>query len=278
MSPVHVEHRGYHNSQVAEKWAREHFVASRAGLRHRLERGRVRRVVQRAAAWTSVWPASKFDVLADAGNGVITADFLDNSFPNWNFEANLPPDIPGVLDVLDQRHGHPGLHRGRRRPLPAARRWAHYTTAYDGGSGGQTGFYNVMLNNNDPLAALTWWNGSCAFNAKMRQQAQRHRRPRCRRTTATTSAPARGTRCGAATRSTPTRPAASRRSSTGSTRCSTAARRRWSTPGRTSSARTADCCCRATSGRVRYSRRSSRSGPDVKIVCDGGSPSGAFIQ
>jgi hypothetical protein len=48
--------------------------------------------------------------------------------------------------------------------------WAHYTTAYDGGTGGQTGFYNVMLNNNDPIAGLSWWNGSCEFNSVMRQQ------------------------------------------------------------------------------------------------------------
>src|SRR5262249_44088661 len=40
----------------------------------------------------------------------------------------------------------------------------------DGGSGGQTGFYAVMLNDNNPLAALTWWTASCAFNEKMREQ------------------------------------------------------------------------------------------------------------
>ena len=50
--------------------------------------------------------------------------------------------------------------------------FAHYSSAYDGGTGGQTGFYNVMLNNNDPIAALSWWNGSCQFNSQMRQQVQ----------------------------------------------------------------------------------------------------------
>jgi hypothetical protein len=50
--------------------------------------------------------------------------------------------------------------------------WAHYSTAFDGGMGGQTGFYNVMLNGNNPVAALTWWEGSCAFNAQMRLQAE----------------------------------------------------------------------------------------------------------
>jgi hypothetical protein len=28
-----------------------------------------------------------------------------------------------------------------------------------------------MLNDNNPIAALSWWNGSCAFNDVMRQQA-----------------------------------------------------------------------------------------------------------
>ena len=32
-----------------------------------------------------VWPASRFDVLADAGNGVVTQDFIEKFFPNWNF-------------------------------------------------------------------------------------------------------------------------------------------------------------------------------------------------
>jgi hypothetical protein len=33
---------------------------------------------------------------------------------------------------------------------------------FDGGGGGQTGFYNVMLTGS-PLGALSWWNASCAF-------------------------------------------------------------------------------------------------------------------
>src|SRR5439155_1594875 len=65
--PPHVEHRGYENARVVEKWAREHFVnpdevfvtGSSAGA---------------YGAWFNaplherVWPASKFEVLADAGN------------------------------------------------------------------------------------------------------------------------------------------------------------------------------------------------------------------
>jgi hypothetical protein len=168
-TPLHVEHRGYHNARVAEKWAREHFVNPEEVFVTGSSAGAY-------GAWFNapllheMWPASKFSVLADAGNGVITPDFLTNYFPNWNFAANLPTDIPGLADVLVNGSGIPGYTEIVADYFPATA-WAHYTSAFDGGTGGQTGFYNVMLNNNDPLAALTWWNGSCQFNGVMRQQA-----------------------------------------------------------------------------------------------------------
>lgn len=167
--PPHVEHRGYQNSRIVEKYAREHFVnpeqifvtGSSAGA---------------YGAWFNaplhheVWPASHFQVLADAGNGVITADFLQNEFNNWDFRRNIPPDVPGVIESIDDGTGIVGYTKAITSFFPQTR-WAHYTSAFDGGFGGQTGFYNVMLNDNNPIAALSWWEGSCAFNAKMREQA-----------------------------------------------------------------------------------------------------------
>jgi hypothetical protein len=167
--PLHVEHRGYPNSRVVEKFAREHFVnpedvfvtGSSAGA---------------YGAWFNaplhhrVWPASQFSVVADAGNGVITQSFLDTNFPTWNFVANVPDDIPGVLEALEDGTGIVGYTEAVAAFFPTTR-WAHYSTSFDGGLGGQTGFYNIMLNNNNPIAAVTWWQGSCAFNAQMRTQA-----------------------------------------------------------------------------------------------------------
>jgi hypothetical protein len=166
---LHVEHRGYHNARVAEKWAREHFLNPEVVFVTGSSAGAY-------GAWFNapllheVWPASQFHVLADAGNGVITQDFLERFFPNWDFEANLPPDIPELAQVLAEGSGIVGYTEVIAREFPATN-WAHYTTAFDGGSGGQTGFYNIMLNDNDTLAALTWWNGSCAFRDAMRAQA-----------------------------------------------------------------------------------------------------------
>jgi len=166
---LHVEHRGYQNARVVEKWAREHFVnperifvtGSSAGA---------------YGAWfnaplhEAVWPASHFDVLADAGNGVITQDFLDNEFPHWKFAANLPRTIPGLRDTLTNGTGVPGYTKVVTSFFPDTR-WAHYSTAFDGGLGGQTSFYQVMLNLQNFFVWANWWEASCAFNANMRKQA-----------------------------------------------------------------------------------------------------------
>src|SRR5262245_21601027 len=149
--PIHIEHRGYQNSRFVEKWTREHFVnpdqifvtGSSAGA---------------YGAWFNaplhqfVWPASHFQVLADAGNGVITPDFLQNEFQNWDFRKNIPNTIPGVIEAIDEGTGTVGYTKAVTSFFPQTR-WAHYASAYDGGSGGQTGFYNIMLHDNNPLPA-----------------------------------------------------------------------------------------------------------------------------
>jgi hypothetical protein len=167
--PLHVEHRGYQNARVAEKYAREHFpdpeevfvTGSSAGA---------------YGAWFhapllhDAFPDAHFNVLADAGNGVITREFRELYFPNWDFEAHLPDDIPGLREVFQTGGGIPEYTEVIANYLPDTR-WAHYTTAFDGGTGGQTGFYNLMLNNNVPAFAAVWWTGSCAFTEQMRTQA-----------------------------------------------------------------------------------------------------------
>jgi hypothetical protein len=168
-TPVHVEHRGYQNAKIVEKWAREHFVAPDEVFVTGSSAGAY-------GAWFNgpllidVYPAASFRILADAGNGVVTQDFLETYFPNWNFEGNLPPDIPELKEVLDEGLGIPGYTEVVAREFPDTL-WAHYTSAFDGGAGGQTGFYNLMLNDNEVTAALTWWEGSCAWNEAMREQA-----------------------------------------------------------------------------------------------------------
>lgn len=167
--PLHVEHRGYHNARYAEKWAREHFLApevvfvtgSSAGSYGALFNG---------ALLHDTWPAAQFHVLGDAGNGVITTEFLNNELTHWNFIGNLPSTVPGVLESLTGGGGLVGYLEAVATHYPDTN-WASYSTMYDGGAGGQTGFYNIMLNGSNPLAAVTWWEGSCAFGTQMRLQA-----------------------------------------------------------------------------------------------------------
>jgi hypothetical protein len=161
-----IHHRGYDNARSAEKWVREHFLNPEVVFVTGSSAGAY-------GAWFNapllhaVWPASQFHVLADAGNGVVTQDFINTYFANWNFKANLPKNIPGVQQALDS--GNITDYTKAVAEFFPATTWAHYSTAYDGGAGGQTGFYNIMLNNNDLLGAVNWWTGSCQFNQVMVQ-------------------------------------------------------------------------------------------------------------
>jgi hypothetical protein len=161
-------HHGWHNARVAEKFAREHFVApdevfvtgSSAGAYGAFFNAPLHR---------EVWPASQMSVLADAGNGIITFNFLKFKFPIWNFEAHLPTNIPGVVESITDFTGIPAFTKAVADYFPDVL-WAHYTSSYDGGTGGQTGFYNVMLEAS-PINWVSWWTKSCAWNSVMVQQA-----------------------------------------------------------------------------------------------------------
>jgi hypothetical protein len=168
---VNIEHFGYQNARVVEKWAREHFVNPEEVFVTGSSAGAYGALFN-APLLEAVWPASKFSVLGDAGNGVITPDFLNTTgygFQNWNFEANLPTYIPGVLASIQNGTGMPAYTEAVAEYFKDTA-WGNYSTAYDGGSGGQTGFYNVMRLKN-PLGALTWWDATCLWNPLMEQQA-----------------------------------------------------------------------------------------------------------
>jgi hypothetical protein len=166
---ANTRHRGWVNARTAEKWAREHFVNPEEVFVTGSSAGAYGAFFN-APLHHDVWPQSQFSVLADAGNGIITPDFIDDHFPTWNFIAHLPDNIPGVLESITDATGIPAFTKAVADYFPNTA-WAHYTSSYDGGTGGQTGFYNVMLNDNNVLAWPNWWNASCAWNDVMRQQA-----------------------------------------------------------------------------------------------------------
>jgi len=46
-------------------------------------------------------------------------------------------------------------------------RFATYTTAYDGGQGGQTGFFQIVRVGSNVLDRVRWWDSSCAWNEEI---------------------------------------------------------------------------------------------------------------
>jgi hypothetical protein len=116
-----------------------------------------------------LYPSTEFAVLGDAGNGVITQEFLENDIAKWNIQSALPSWIPELNVPLTELSAadlwvQAGIYYPRSR-------FANYTTAFDGGTGGQAGFYNVMLNPGFPLIWPEYWRASCAWNAGMRALA-----------------------------------------------------------------------------------------------------------
>lgn len=166
---TNTRHRGWFNARTAEKYAREHFVNPEEVVVTGSSAGAYGAFFN-APAHHDVWPDSKFTVLADAGNGVITPTFLLEKFPTWNFAAHLPTNIPGVEAAITGGVGMPAYTKAVADHFPETA-WGHYSSSYDGGTGGQTGFYNVMLNPTNLLNWPSWWNASCAWNPIMVQQA-----------------------------------------------------------------------------------------------------------
>ncbi len=164
-----IKHKGWHNARTVEKWAREHFLAPDEIFITGSSAGAYGAFFN-APAHHDVWPDSRISVLGDAGNGVITSSFLQNEFSNWNFEAHLPPQIPGIREAIVDGGGLAQYSQAVAHYYPNTA-WAHYSTAYDGATGGQTGFYNVMLNLQNVLEWLNWWHATCQWHDVMVQQA-----------------------------------------------------------------------------------------------------------
>ncbi|MBW2314927.1 MAG: hypothetical protein JRH10_12105 [Deltaproteobacteria bacterium] len=164
----HVEHRGYDNARLVEKWIREHFLTPTDVFVTGTSAGAYGATLH-GVFLSQAYPTASVNMLADAGNGVITQEFLEENFGNWGVEPNLPR-IPGILGVPLSEQSIPKMFEAAAEEFPNTN-WAHYTTAFDGGGGGQTGFYNIMLNPDDVFSWFDWWNASCQFNDVMRQQA-----------------------------------------------------------------------------------------------------------
>ncbi|HTF33100.1 MAG TPA: pectin acetylesterase-family hydrolase [Myxococcota bacterium] len=165
---VTIQHKGFVNAQVAEKFSREHFVDPEEVFVAGSSAGAYGAILNSVYFEERVYPASRFATLGDADNGIITQDFLQNDFSKWGVEATLPPWIPGfTFSKLD-----PTILWSAPALFYPENRFANYASAYDGGVGGQTGFYNIMLNPTQIFQWPNWWNATCAWHDGMEQQVQ----------------------------------------------------------------------------------------------------------
>lgn len=165
---VTIHHRGFVNAQVAEKWAREHFVDPEEVFVTGSSAGSYGAVMNSLYLQESVYPSAQFEVLGDAGNGIVPQAFIDTQISKWGVEQNLPdwiPDLNKPITELDASN----LLAASARFYPH-NRFANYSAAFDGGSGGQVGFYRVMTQPDNPLLWQTWWEASCPWNEGMRAQ------------------------------------------------------------------------------------------------------------
>jgi len=166
---VPINHRGWINSQVVEKWAREHFVAPDELFITGSSAGAYGAIFNAPYLMSRTYPAARAFVLGDAGNGVITDDFLHNELAHWNFDPHIPRFIPALDKPFADIKSEDIWPAGAGYFTNA--RFAQYTSAYDGGGGGQTQFYQVMLNPTNVPAWTQWWQASCAWHTNMRTLA-----------------------------------------------------------------------------------------------------------
>jgi len=165
-----IHHKGRVNAAVAEKFAREHFVSPDQVFVTGSSAGSYGAVVNALFLQEDAYPSAPFAVVGDGGNGVITQEFLENDLAKWGIEQNLPTWIPALDKPLTELNAS-DLWTEAALYYPLSR-FANYSTAYDGGSGGQVGFYNIMLSGENFLDWLLWWRPSCEWNDEMRALAQ----------------------------------------------------------------------------------------------------------
>jgi len=164
-----IHHNGFNNAKVVEKFAREHFVnpsevfvtGSSAGAYGAILHG---------IYLHEVFLASTFNVVGDAGAGVITPAFNQIQENAWHVQEHLPTYI-GLGDVTQATiadlyaaaanyYATAGVHHF----APRGTRFGHYTSAHDDV---QTLFYNIMVNG--ILDFSSWWHSSCDWNRQALQ-------------------------------------------------------------------------------------------------------------
>lgn len=167
-----IFHRGRVNASVAEKFAREHFIDPDKVFVTGSSAGSYGAIMNSYYLMNGVWPNAEYAVVGDAGVGVITKQWLDTYIKNWGVDKNFPTDLPGISLPVENL-SLVTLIDAMSDKFPN-NRFANYDSSYDGGSGSQTQFFQVMRYPTPPIGNIVdkwpnYWEPACMWNACMRE-------------------------------------------------------------------------------------------------------------
>lgn len=169
-----VEHRGFHNAKLAEKFAREHFLDPEVVFVTGSSAGAFGSLTH-VTPLARIYSHSEVSQLADAGTFEPTQGFADTVFDRWGTTNNFQSlAVPGIDLALIKSTGFlEGAIEAITTEFPDVR-MSQYVTAHDGSTGGLGGFHHVMVNHPYPgepaVGTVTgtwprWWDSTCSYNA-----------------------------------------------------------------------------------------------------------------
>ncbi|MCA9625028.1 MAG: hypothetical protein KC731_38650, partial [Myxococcales bacterium] len=133
-----INHKGFVNASAVLDWVYENYPDPERILVTGCSAGAYGAMFHSAYV-ADHYPAAQIRVLGDSGAGIITQTFFEDSFPNWNALANVPPQVARLAkDPADLTSAD--LYAGVASTYPS-HRFAHYSTNYDAD---QTFFFEVM--------------------------------------------------------------------------------------------------------------------------------------
>jgi hypothetical protein len=134
-----IHHKGHVNFQAVMQWVKERYPDPSHIMVTGCSAGAYG-AVGSSPHVQKTWPDTKLTVLADSGAGIITQNFFQDSFPNWNATEMVPwwlPELEGKsVDDLDIVSLYSAIVNG----IPDMR-VAQYNTAFDRD---QIFYYDVM--------------------------------------------------------------------------------------------------------------------------------------
>ena len=98
---ITINHKGFVNARAALDWIQARVTAPDNVMVSGCSAGAYGAILH-SAYIADHYQGAEVAVVADAGGGIITDTFLNDSLPNWGAEANLPPFVEGLQRPLTE--------------------------------------------------------------------------------------------------------------------------------------------------------------------------------